>query len=122
MFTNGEKQYSLSNLTESGRLLTSGSTVFEKDLWIKYSGAPRLFLSIGSEIQAEVLTTGQGLQFRNSVASNYGSYYDEYIFPPTSKSLTSANTHTIYTSRNIIFNRTQPSNPIPGTIWLQPVS
>lgn len=123
LFTSGEKQYSLSNLSESGRLLT-GST-FDKDVWIKYSGtgaAPRLFLSTGSGIQAEVLTTGQGLQFRNSVASNYGSYYDEYVFPPTSASLTSANTHTIYTSRNIIFNRTQPSNPIPGTIWLQPVS
>lgn len=124
MFTSGsgedQKQYSISNLSESGRLLT-GST-FEKDVWIKRSDAPRLFLSTGSGIQAEVLTTGQGLQFRNSVASNYGSYYDEYIFPPTSTSLTSANTHTIYTSRNIIFNRTQPSNPIPGTIWLQPVS
>ena len=123
LFTSGEKQYSISNLSESGRLLT-GST-FDKDVWIKYSGtgaAPRLFLSTGSGIQAEVLTTGQGLQFRNSVASNYGSYYDEYVFPPTSTSLTSANTHTIYTSKNIIFNRTQPSNPIPGTIWLQPVS
>lgn len=123
MFTSGEKQYSISNLSESGRLLT-GST-FDKDVWIKYSGtgaAPRLFLSTGSGIQAEVLTTGQGLQFRNSVASNYGSYYDEYVFPPTSASLNTSNTHTIYTSRNIIFNRTQPSNPIPGTIWLQPVS
>lgn len=120
LFTSGEKQYSISNLSESGRLLT-GST-FEKDVWIKRNDAPRLFLSTGSGIQAEVLTTGNGLQFRNSVASNYGSYYDEYVFPPTSTSLTSANTHTIYTSRNIIFNRTQPSNPIPGTIWLQPVS
>lgn len=120
LFTNGEKQYSLSNLSESGRLLT-GST-FEKDVWIKRNDAPRLFLSTGSRIQAEVLTTGNGLQFRNSVASNYGSYYDEYVFPPTSTSLDTANTHTIYTSRNIIFNRTQPSNPIPGTIWLQPVS
>lgn len=120
LFTSGEKQYSISNLSESGRLLT-GST-FEKDVWIKRSDAPRLFLSTGSGIQAEVLTTGNGLQFRNSVASNYGAYYDEYVFPPTSKSLDTANTHTIYTSRNIIFNRTQPSNPIPGTIWLQPVS
>lgn len=120
LFTNGTKQYSISNLSESGRLLT-GST-FEKDVWIKRNDAPRLFLSTGSGIQAEVLTTGNGLQFRNSVASNYGSYYDEYIFPPTSASLNTANTHTIYTSRNIIFNRTQPSNPIPGTIWLQPVS
>ena len=120
LFTNGTKQYSISNLSESGRLLT-GST-FEKDVWIKRSDAPRLFLSTGSGIQAEVLTTGQGLQFRNSVASNYGAYYDEYIFPPTSASLNTSNTHTIYTSRNIIFNRTQPSNPIPGTIWLQPVS
>lgn len=124
MFTSGsgddQKQYSISNLSESGRLLT-GST-FEKDVWIKRSDAPRLFLSTGSGIQAEVLTTGKGLQFRNSVASNYGIYYDEYVFPPTSTSLDTANTHTIYTSRNIIFNRTQPSNPIPGTIWLQPVS
>lgn len=120
LFTNGTKQYSISNLSESGRLLT-GST-FEKDVWIKRNDAPRLFLSTGSGIQAEVLTTGNGLQFRNSVASNYGSYYDEYIFPPTSASLNTSNTHTIYTSRNIIFNRTQPSNPIPGTIWLQPVS
>lgn len=122
LFTNGTKQYSLSNLSESGRILTSINSTFEKDVWIKYSGAPRLFLSTGSGIQAEVLTTGNGLQFRNSVASNYGSYYDEYIFPPTSASLNTSNTHTIYTSRNIIFNRTQPSNPIPGTIWLQPVS
>lgn len=122
LFTNGEKQYSLSNLSESGRLLT-GST-FDKDVWIEYSGAPRLFLSTGSGIQAEVLTTGQGLQFRNSVASNYGSYYDEYVFPSTSTSLNEANTYTIHTTKTlqIIYSPTQPSNPITGAIWLQPVS
>lgn len=120
MFYNGNKEYELSNQMNSGRLITNS---INTDFTITKSAA-RIFLrnsTTTTETQGEILTIGSGLRFRNADVANPGSLYDEYIFP-SRVSNTSAETYTIYTTKNIIYNSNQPTTASTGDIWLQPIS
>lgn len=113
-------EYELSKDTGSGRLITNS---INTDFTITKSAA-RIFLrnsAVSTETQGEILTIGSGLRFRNADVANPGSLYDEYIFP-SRVSNTSAETYTIYTTKNIIYNRSQPTTASTGDIWLQPIS
>lgn len=120
MFYNGNKEYELSNQMNSGRLITNS---INTDFTITKNAA-RIFLrnsTVSTETQGEILTIGSGLRFRNADVANPGLLYDEYIFP-SRVSNTSAETYTIYTTKNIIYNRSQPTTASTGDIWLQPIS
>lgn len=120
MFYNGNKEYELSNQMGSGRLITNS---INTDFTITKSAA-RIFLrnsTTTTETQGEILTIGSGLCFRNADVANPGLLYDEYIFP-SRVSNTSAETYTIYTTKNIIYNSSQPTTASTGDIWLQPIS
>lgn len=120
MFYNGNKEYELSNQMGSGRLITNS---INTDFTITKSAA-RIFLrnsTVSTETQGEILTVGSGLRFRNADVANPGLLYDEYIFP-SRVSNTSAGTYTIYTTKNIIYNSSQPTTASTGDIWLQPIS
>ena len=120
MFYNGNKEYELSNQMGSGRLITNS---INTDFTITKSAA-RIFLrnsTVSTETQGEILTVGSGLRFRNADVANPGLLYDEYIFP-SRVSNTSAETYTIYTTKNIIYNSSQPTTASTGDIWLQPIS
>ena len=113
-------EYELSKDTGSGRLITNS---INTDFTITKNAA-RIFLrnsTVSTEIQGEILTIGSGLRFRNADVANPGLLYDEYIFP-SRLSNTSAETYTIYTTKNIIYNRSQPTTASTGDIWLQPIS
>ena len=113
-------EYELSKDTGSGRLITNS---INTDFTITKSAA-RIFLrnsTTTTETQGEILTIGSGLRFRNADVANPGLLYDEYIFP-SRVSNTSAETYTIYTTKNIIYNSSQPTTASTGDIWLQPIS
>ena len=113
-------EYELSKDTGSGRLITNS---INTDFTITKNAA-RIFLrnsTTTTETQGEILTIGSGLRFRNADVANPGLLYDEYIFP-SRVSNTSAETYTIYTTKNIIYNRSQPTTASTGDIWLQPIS
>ena len=120
MFYNGNKEYELSNQMNSGRLITNS---INTDFTITKSVA-RIFLrnsTTTTETQGEILTIGSGLRFRNADVANPGLLYDEYIFP-SRVSNTTAETYTIYTTKNITYSSTQPTTASTGDIWLQPIS
>ena len=113
-------EYELSKDTGSGRLITNS---INTDFTITKNAA-RIFLrnsTVSTETQGEILTVGSGLRFRNADVANPGLLYDEYIFP-SRVSNTSAETYTIYTTKNIIYNSSQPTTASTGDIWLQPIS
>ena len=113
-------EYELSKDTGSGRLITNS---INTDFTITKNAA-RIFLrnsTVSTETQGEILTIGSGLRFRNADVANPGLLYDEYIFP-SRVSNTSAETYTIYTTKNIIYNSSQPTTASTGDIWLQPIS
>lgn len=113
-------EYELSKDTGSGRLITNS---INTDFTITKNAA-RIVLrnsTVSTETQGEILTIGSGLRFRNADVANPGSLYDEYIFP-SRVSNTSAETYTIYTTKNIIYNSSQPTTASTGDIWLQPIS
>lgn len=113
-------EYELSKDTGSGRLITNS---INTDFTITKNAA-RIFLrnsTVSTETQGEILTIGSGLRFRNADVANPGLLYDEYIFP-SRVSNTSAETYTIYTTKNIIYNRSQPTTASTGDIWLQPIN
>ena len=113
-------EYELSKDTGSGRLITNS---INTDFTITKNAA-RIFLrnsTTTTETQGEILTIGSGLRFRNADVANPGLLYDEYIFP-SRVSNTSAETYTIYTTKNIIYNPSQPTTASTGDIWLQPIS
>lgn len=113
-------EYELSKDTGSGRLITNS---INTDFTITKNAA-RIFLrnsTVSTETQGEILTVGNGLMFRNADVSSPGSLYDEYVFPSRTSG-TTAETYTIYTTKNIIYNRSQPTTASTGDIWLQPIS
>lgn len=113
-------EYELSKDTGSGRLITNS---INTDFTItKY--AARIFLrnsTTSTETQGEILTVGNGLLFRNADVSNPGLLYDEYVFPSRTSG-TTTKTYTVYTTKNIIYNSSQPTTASTGDIWLQPIS
>lgn len=120
MFYNGNKEYELSNQMGSGRLITNS---INTDFTITKNAA-RIFLrnsTVSTETQGEILTVGSGLLFRNADVSNPSSLYDEYVFPSRTSG-TTAKTYTVYTTKNIIYNSSQPTTASTGDIWLQPIS
>lgn len=120
MFYNGNKEYELSNQMNSGRLITNS---INTDFTITKSAA-RIFLrnsTVSTETQGEILTVGNGLLFRNADVSNPSLLYDEYVFPSRTSGTTAKN-YTIYTTKNIIYNSSQPTTASTGDIWLQPIS
>ena len=120
MFYNGNKEYELSNQMGSGRLITNS---INTDFTITKNAA-RIFLrnsTVSTETQGEILTVGNGLMFRNADVSSPGSLYDEYVFPSRTSG-TAAKTYTVYTTKNIIYNSSQPTTASTGDIWLQPIS
>ena len=120
MFYNGNKEYELSNQMGSGRLITNS---INTDFTITKNAA-RIFLrnsTVSTETQGEILTVGNGLLFRNADVSNPSLLYDEYVFPSRTSGTTAKN-YTIYTTKNIIYNRSQPTTASTGDIWLQPIS
>ena len=120
MFYNGNKEYELSNQMGSGRLITNS---INTDFTITKNAA-RIFLrnsTVSTETQGEILTVGNGLMFRNADVSSPGSLYDEYVFPSRTSG-TAAKNYTVYTTKNIIYNSSQPTTASTGDIWLQPIS
>lgn len=120
MFYNGNKEYELSNQMGSGRLITNS---INTDFTITKNAA-RIFLrnsTVSTETQGEILTVGNGLLFRNADVSNPSLLYDEYVFPPRTSGMTAKN-YTVYTTKNIIYNPSQPITASTGDIWLQPIS
>lgn len=120
MFYNGNKEYELSNQMGSGRLITNS---INTDFTITKNAA-RIFLrnsTVSTETQGEILTVGNGLLFRNADVSNPSLLYDEYVFPPRTSGTTAKN-YTVYTTKNIIYNSSQPTTASTGDIWLQPIS
>ena len=120
MFYNGNKEYELSNQMGSGRLITNS---INTDFTITKNAA-RIFLrnsTVSTETQGEILTVGNGLMFRNADVSNPGLLYDEYVFPSRTSG-TAAKNYTVYTTKNIIYNSSQPTTASTGDIWLQPIS
>ena len=120
MFYNGNKEYELSNQMGSGRLITNS---INTDFTITKNAAC-IFLrnsTVSTETQGEILTVGNGLIFRNADVSNPGLLYDEYVFPSRTSG-TTAKTYTVYTTKNIIYNSSQPTTASTGDIWLQPIS
>lgn len=120
MFYNGNKEYELSNQMGSGRLITNS---INTDFTITKNAA-RIFLrnsTVSTETQGEILTVGNGLMFRNADVSSPGSLYDEYVFPSRTSGTTAKN-YTVYTTKNIIYNPSQPTTASTGDIWLQPIS
>ena len=113
-------EYELSKDTGSGRLITNS---INTDFTITKSAA-RIFLrnsTVSTETQGEILTVGNGLLFRNADVSNPGLLYDEYVFPSRTSGTATKN-YTIYTTKNIIYNSSQPTTASTGDIWLQPIS
>lgn len=113
-------EYELSKDTGSGRLITNS---INTDFTITKNAA-RIFLrnsTVSTETQGEILTVGNGLLFRNADVSNPGLLYDEYVFPSRTSGTATKN-YTIYTTKNIIYNSSQPTTASTGDIWLQPIS
>lgn len=127
---NGSSSYTLSTNMNAGNLITDGylkthDLVIQKDV-------ARILLQGTSAYNFEshilISSTSKGILFRNCLLNGTngypdaaGRFYDEYTFPPLTRT-DKADTYTIYTTRTIVCSDTEPTEKFIGTIWLQPIS